>query len=367
MPRRPFAQLFAIVALLCGACGRQRDTGSAASAESASPVHADGLVFTRLWDHATSKVYKDSGSDRAQVIQLVFAPDGRHICTLSDDGLLVWDVASSTVTRRLVKPAVWSVSYAPDSRTLACAVQNMGRPDYDGPLIWDTATGNEIRRLKHPAPFSPRDTKDVAFAQEGSTLVSQYDGDLVCVWDTKSWKLQRDFFIQAGGHAETGGEVGADSVSSLSRNGKFLTATSRGLSVEVYDVSQGTLFSEDDANGVVCSICFSPDTRLVATGRQNRLSLWDFRARKRVADLPCDGSLFAAAFSPDGRFVAAVSEHGVIYVWDANSKSLQHTIETHLNLTGFCHAGGPLAFSPDSRSIALGGRDSTILVWRLTR
>jgi WD40 repeat protein len=68
----------------------------------------------------------------------------------------------------------------------------------------------------------------------------------------------------------------------------------------------------------------------------------------------------AAAFSPDGKLLAAAaSREGVVRVWAVGGRLL-HTLQGHQG------AVWALAFSADSKTLATGGEDGTARLWEMT-
>jgi hypothetical protein len=68
------------------------------------------------------------------------------------------------------------------------------------------------------------------------------------------------------------------------------------------------------------SVAFSPDGRLLAAGSngQEAVKLWDTETRQEVLTLGGEGSFFfGLKFSPDGRYLLAVSYVGLAHLWSA--------------------------------------------------
>jgi WD40 repeat protein len=118
---------------------------------------------------------------------------------------------------------------------------------------------------------------------------------------------------------------------------------------------------------VITALAISPDGRLLAVGElprlgettaaskkndaQSAVQLWDLANRRELAVFPdLGGGVFAVAFSPDGRTLAAVigSVKGNLRVWN---------VATHRAMTDpipETNAISTLAYSPDGRTLALG-------------
>jgi WD40 repeat protein len=68
-------------------------------------------------------------------------------------------------------------------------------------------------------------------------------------------------------------------------------------------------------------------------------------------------SVYAVAFSPDGKWIATGGEEAVIRISDAGSGELVH------QLTGHTQPVASLRFSPDSKWLASGGVDAAVHLW----
>ncbi|KAF2477359.1 uncharacterized protein BDR25DRAFT_205684, partial [Lindgomyces ingoldianus] len=69
------------------------------------------------------------------------------------------------------------------------------------------------------------------------------------------------------------------------------------------------------------------------------------------------GSVWAIAFSPDGKQLASASGDTMVKLWDAGSGALLQTLEGH---TGFV---GAIAFSPDGKQLASASGDTMVKLW----
>lgn len=95
---------------------------------------------------------------------------------------------------------------------------------------------------------------------------------------------------------------------------------------------------------------FSPQANLGAFREENGVSLrlFDLTSGKLLPTvLSGKAPLMSARFSPDGKLLAFGSEDGTVEVWDTSSRTMLFRVD---RLGG---GGGGLAFSPDSRLIAV--------------
>ncbi|MBK6019171.1 hypothetical protein JHN45_49990, partial [Streptomyces sp. MBT53] len=121
--------------------------------------------------------------------------------------------------------------------------------------------------------------------------------------------------------------------------------------------------------GPVRVLSFSPDGRiLAATGDDGRVRLWGMADPRHPARLgvPYDvgaGALGALAFGPDGHTLAVAGQDGRIRLLDLTSPARPEPLADPL--TGASGRVNGLAFSPDGSLLACGGSDATVRLWRV--
>jgi len=111
--------------------------------------------------------------------------------------------------------------------------------------------------------------------------------------------------------------------------------------------------------GSVYSAAFSPDgERVVTTSYDRTARLWDAKTGAALAVLQGHtGSVHSAAFSPDGERVVTASDDNTARLWDAKTGAALAVLEGH---TGSVNSAG---FSPDGTRVATASDDNTARLW----
>jgi len=107
------------------------------------------------------------------------------------------------------------------------------------------------------------------------------------------------------------------------------------------------------------ALAYHPHQRILATaGGDEVVRLWDLTSRKKIAELAGHlDDVHGVAFTPDGKCLVTSSDDQTLRIWDVHSKQTLHILTGH---TGTIPA---LAVSPDGRIVASASRDDTIRLW----
>ncbi len=131
----------------------------------------------------------------------------------------------------------------------------------------------------------------------------------------------------------------------------------------------------ETSKGGILSLAFSPDGRVLVGGgaTDHLIHFWDSTAGAETGTLSGhEHPVQAVAFSPDGTMLATASfnysfglkvlnrekaDLGELKVWDASKRTLLYSLESHQD------GIQSIAFSPDGKLLATGGRDHYVRFW----
>jgi WD40 repeat protein len=100
--------------------------------------------------------------------------------------------------------------------------------------------------------------------------------------------------------------------------------------------------------GRVASLAFSPDGKMLASGREGGVKVWDFATGKELMSLAHGGTVQSVTFNADGTVLASAGSNQCLVLWNLSaSKSILRLQEPDDHRTTLYS----VRFSPDSRSL----------------
>lgn len=159
----------------------------------------------------------------------------------------------------------------------------------------------------------------------------------------------------------------------FANNGLYF-ATSCNKYAFVYDVNTGKKIAKLSAEGedvetprdlYIRSLCFSPDSKFLATGAEDKLiKLWNLSTYQPVLTLSGhDVDVYSLDYSSDSRFIVSGSGDKKLKVWDVNAGKAVMTLGDMTS--GPTDGVSSVAISPDSKLVGAGSLDTIVRVWDL--
>jgi WD40 repeat protein len=323
----------------------------------------DGTL--RIWDARTGKQLHQFGKPRTEdapagqwgTAAVAYSPDGRLLATAGEDLIRVGGAATGRQRFVARRPAGRAdcLAISPDGKTLAVGGGGKG---HRGVVLLDLKTGKVQAALGKPSEV----VHTLAFSPDGKTLATgSQDTPVVRLWEVRTGKELHTF----PGHTRMATAV------AISPNGKLLASGGDGGSLRLWDPHTGKqvriLRGPHTAPGDgperrshrVLSVCFSPDGEYLASADHfHAVSVWEVATGKIVRTFKGPGRVLTqVAFSPDGKHLASGSYGGAVRIWDVARGRPVTPTEAHI--------GGMIvaAFSPDGKLAASSGEDGTVRLW----
>ncbi len=351
----------------------------------------------RLWDTQRGqllRIYGDATQNTPGQIQLGYTPDeqfflagaalwniqnGLKILTwndafgaiLSADGhsILIWKVVANQceanwqdIESKNTSPGFSLgesycpdlVAASPDGKYLVIGTQGGA----DALRLLDARNGRAIRSFVGPDQVNA--VADVSFSSDSHLLLA--GGTTTNVWDVESGGLKGSLQLHA---AATGWLPNA----AFSKDGQTIVTT--GDKVELWSVHDlgapvKTLVTTSSTDLGYSRAIFSPDgTQVVLLHAQQQWTqaeFWNIQSGQPefllhdVSPGHID-SVYDAAYSPDGRYIATGAMDGVARLWNARTGQLLRELVGHQDRVTH------VAFSPDSRTLMTASWDLTARLW----
>lgn len=302
----------------------------------ASTDSDDGAI--RFWDVATGSQLRTIDGYAEIFRCMTYSPIGNVLAVLCGFARLhLWDTHTFKLLKNIyIHPhIVTCCAFAQDGIKLAC-----GDDRNDSVYILNIETGEKEKIFQG----HPKDITSVAFSFDGKTLAGCSDDGDVYLWDVISGKMTKKLETELH---DTRNII-------FTPDGQMLII-SNVKEFEFWDLTTGVTIKKIPGNFVAPS----PDFQTFLCIRDGILQYWKIDGDKPIMDFEIDKMASHTTYSPNGEtFAYAVFEGDQICICDAHTgKIIQTYTHEHIQEIWF------LCYSPDGRTLATAGWDSTVKLW----
>ena len=217
-----------------------------------------------------------------------------------------------------------------------------------------------LNASREAAKVAAQPIKAVAFSPDGTTLVTAGDDQLIHTWSAENGS---PFEVMSGQKA-------AITVLAFAPGGELIsTAGDTSLAWSIapewkFERSIGTGEPGSPLTDRVNAVAFSRDGKQLASGsgepsRDGELKLWDVANGQLVRDFPRihSDAVCSIDFSPDGKLIATGAADKMARITDIATGKVVRSFEGHTH-----HVLG-VSWSADGRTVATGGAEGMVKVW----
>jgi RNA polymerase sigma factor (sigma-70 family) len=260
----------------------------------------------------------------------------------ADDPLPAGSIVRFGTSRFRHGTAIESLAVSADDRI---AVAASGNHWLGSTRAFDLATGRMLYTVPRAFPF----VEAVALSPDGRTLATkQYN--TVHLWDAAAGRELRQIELpDDNAHTITQWLV-------FTPDGTGLALSSEGKVIHLLDLEKGAVTRTFAHQNVVYAVAFSPDGRLLAAGGYDSngdnyfARLWEVATGKELRRcLGVHGGIRTLAFSPDGATLAGGGDDGRLRLWDVATGKVRQTLPANGRRIR------SVAFAPDGRTVAAAG------------
>jgi len=304
----------------------------------------DGSV--KLYDIASGREIRSFKGKESNYSIADFSPDGTKIITGSDDGTIqIWDITSGRETGSIQEyfSGISFLSYSLDGSQIYAGYG-------DGTVIfWDANSRRVIKTLGFTSSVNTLDINN-----DGSQIISGDNNNTLSLWDINNGREIMKFM---------GSLNNTTSITTVrfSSNGRQILSGSSFGNVILWDTVTGRDIMGMTSNKYLYAVSFRPDGRHILTGDSGSIKLWDITNGRLVRTIRDEVLYFAAAFSYDGRKAVGSWYNPFFDTIDIDSGSVIENYDTNSSNTIFA-----LAFSPNGRNVLSGAMRGDIRLWDIT-
>jgi RNA polymerase sigma factor (sigma-70 family) len=297
----------------------------------------------RIYDGVTFKETARFSDGNGAVHSVSFSPDSKTLATAGEEKVHLWDLKSRKQLWSQMIRGSYAV-FAPDGKSIAVLAR--GRTGILALL--DREKGEEQQTFNQGSEIVR-----VAFSPDGKRLAIAGHTE-VRLWDVTTGKEQRILQHPLDPKRDYVGAV------VFSPDGKLLATGSSDSHIRLWEAATGMLVNTLKGHSWwVTGLAFSPDGKTLYSGNWDAtVRRWEVATGKEVPGPPGHAHDVRIAYARDGSRLATSGgmRSNVVHLWDAQGK-LVRTLKTDTSLLG------PPALTGDGKRLATGHTDGSVKLW----
>ncbi|KAL8725458.1 MAG: hypothetical protein Q9166_007352 [cf. Caloplaca sp. 2 TL-2023] len=312
-----------------------------------------------LWDLAT-QARTLIGKTGQYLEHVEISPDGKQIATSSNEHnylIHIWELCHEAV-EDMPKSSFggYRLLFSPDGEQIAAT--SLGSVDI---RLYNTTNEQSVSTLRI-SEANVRGIDNLKFSPNGKLLAASYDDGTILLWDSRTGRKEK--CLRSGG--------GSISNLAFSSDGTQLASGNMYGELQIWDPRTGNLqhelmFELRQGSSDILSMTFSFDGKRFAsvessvddTGPSIVVGLWNTATEQMLhyAEHSFSEESCAIAISPSNRYLVYQSQKQTLTIYDTENKNQRNSITCREDIVS------NLAFSGNSRVIALGSSAKSIELW----
>jgi eukaryotic-like serine/threonine-protein kinase len=313
----------------------------------------------RVWEVDTGRRVLTFEQHKYPIRGIAFSPDGKRFASVSKEDprsgrrgeTLIWETLTGNIVDKLGENATSAVAFSSDGENIATGYMVSGANTLRfGVGVWDVKKREYIpSSIQHADEIT-----QVAFSTDGKQLVSASVDQTIKAWDLN---LQNP---TPATEKFTFHEEAAVLGVAISPDGLRIASGSEDGTVTLWAPARKEPRTLQKEEGKINNLVFSPDGQRLAGARRGTAMIWAVTSGKEVLRVPGMGNYSRVCWSPDGKYIA-VGRKGEI--WETETgKSVPPLLDSFRPSNTGCGAIGA-AFSPDGKLLAAACYTPQITVW----
>jgi WD40 repeat protein len=281
----------------------------------------------------------------ADIRSLVYSSDGKTITSASENGVAVWEASTGRRVSLLSIPRYFyrAIAVSPDGSLAAYSIEG------NTVRVCDARSG--IVRCTLPAQDGRVDS--LVFSKDNSILASTEHDRRIMVWNANTGALKRQWDAPEGSNR---------CHLSFTGDGKTLVHAGECCGIVQWDIASGKelkrIEPRKEKHGQY-GLAVSDDGETVATicSTGQRIDIWRLKTGAFLAEVPANGAS-GLLFSPDSQQLVWGNQKEICF-WNVSKNAMSRRMPAAVGYPCW------LAWSPDGKTLASGGSDHIVHLWKL--